>query len=323
MINPPIDMSATMDSTPASTAPSILDRIAGTPSWAGLSAYDRALLACDWLTQAGEPIPMWTRLRDLIGKGSPQDINRAKSDFRKALAQRLQDYQAVPTGIPATLAPLLATLWEKAIAQASQGFQTQEAAYQKLLIEQREQTHALIEENQSLETKQTLLEAEGLRLQQQIDALKEAGKALQLQLDTEREGRAQAEAMFAQARADALSLQADMQQALTRFEQVENMALMRIHEAREEATQALAKEALRYEKLKQNSSATFAGLRTKLADVIAREDQLRAESDAWLAERDVLRERLARAEKQVDTLVKPLAAPATKLVVGRRLIRGR
>ena len=302
---------------------SVKEHLQSLPDWERLNAYDRTQQCCAELLRRGMPIPSWTSIRDLIGKGSPQDINRAKSDFRKALAQRLQDYQAVPTGIPATLAPLLATLWEKAIAQASQGFQAQEAAYQKLLIEQREQTHALIEENQSLETKQALLEAEGLRLQQQIEALKEAGKALQLQLDTEREGRAQAEAMFAQARADALSLQADMQQALTRFEQVENMALMRIHEAREEATQALAKEALRYEKLKQNSSATFASLRAKLADATAREDQLRAESDAWLAERDVLRERLARAEKQVDALVRPLAAPATKLVVGRRLIRGR
>lgn len=93
------------------------------PNWDHLTAYERAFRCCEELTQRGEDLPSWLGIRQVIGKGSGQDINRAKSDFRKQQVEAVRKMRGVVKGVPEVLAPLLMTLWTTAIKEAGQEFE--------------------------------------------------------------------------------------------------------------------------------------------------------------------------------------------------------
>lgn len=84
----------------------ISQQLQQTPSWSTLNAYERAKLCCQLLNTLGLPIPSWMQIRQWIGKGSANDIHRAKQDFlldRQTVKSLLVQQDEMPTALSGSL----------------------------------------------------------------------------------------------------------------------------------------------------------------------------------------------------------------------------
>ena len=103
------------------------------PHWDGMSAYDRALACCRLLSQYGQPIPGWMQLRQWIGKGSANDIHRAKQDFLQGQQPNLE--AAKTESLPPALTGTLDAWWQQVRQAAADEFAAQTADWQQQLVE--------------------------------------------------------------------------------------------------------------------------------------------------------------------------------------------
>ena len=84
----------------------ISQQLQQTPNWSTLNAYERAKLCCQLLNTLGLPIPSWMQIRQWIGKGSANDIHRAKQDFlldRQTVKSVLVQQDEMPTALSGSL----------------------------------------------------------------------------------------------------------------------------------------------------------------------------------------------------------------------------
>lgn len=109
-----------------------------TENWSGLTAYERAKLCCQLLNTLGLPIPSWMQIRQWIGKGSANDIHRAKQDF-------LSERQTVKTDwmtqndLPTALSGSLQDWWQQLKHAAEQEYLTEKQQWQQEKTEQNAQ----------------------------------------------------------------------------------------------------------------------------------------------------------------------------------------
>ena len=297
--------------------------LASTPDWDSLNAYEMTKRCCAELTKRGRRLPSWMNIRDIIGKGSANDINRGKEDFRREHGDALRKMSGFVKGVPEALAPHILGFWTAAISLVREEFDGQVAEWQAQ-IERAEAAVAYAED----ERDQAVSRAEAL--QGQIAGLQEAMRTLQGRVDTERAAREQAERMFESNRQelagqrDELRAALDQSQkklgeAISRLEGVERRSLLEIDRARGEAKSKVAEMQAHAEKERTTLLAELNGARTRLVEF---EAQLYAsERKAALSDRELssLRERLQRAEGQVDRLTAALKRASTP----RRGIQGR
>ena len=84
----------------------ISQQLQQTPDWISLNAYQRAKICCHLLTTLGLPIPSWMQLRQWVGKGSANDIHRAKQDFlsdRQSVKSEWIQQDEMPTQLSGSL----------------------------------------------------------------------------------------------------------------------------------------------------------------------------------------------------------------------------
>jgi len=210
------------------------------------TAYQRAKVACSVLVERGEPVPNWMVLREIIGKGSSTDINRGIRDFRRDHAERLRQMSGVLPGVPEQLAPMVADLWDAAVAEARRQFDATVAQMQSL-VDQADARAAQAAEDVLAACAQ--LDAERAALQ----VANERCAGLELQLASERGRREQAEALFESHRAELISQRdqlgqaleenrREMQRALDRLDGERRHALMRVEEVRAAGAKELERE---------------------------------------------------------------------------------
>lgn len=134
------------------------------PDWDGMSAYERAHACCRLLSQLGQPIPGWMQLRQWIGKGSANDIHRAKQDFLQGHQPNVAS--AKTEHLPPALTGTLDAWWQQLRQAAADEFAEQTALWQQQL----ELADARCAEYaQQLQDAQVLLEQQA----QQIGALQQ------------------------------------------------------------------------------------------------------------------------------------------------------
>ncbi|MFZ3193300.1 MAG: DNA-binding protein [Moraxellaceae bacterium] len=128
----------------------ISQQLQQTENWSGLTAYERAKICCQLLTTLGLPIPSWMQIRQWIGKGSANDIHRAKQDF-------LLDRQTVKTQLiqqddmPTALSGSLQDWWLQLKQAAEQDYFAEKQQWQQQHTELQEElaaAHLLIEQQQ-------------------------------------------------------------------------------------------------------------------------------------------------------------------------------
>ncbi|ANN80847.1 DNA-binding protein [Bordetella flabilis] len=219
--------------------------LAATAGWDKMSAYERAKLACGALTRAGAAVPSWTTIRDIIGKGSAGDINRAKKDFRLEHADTLRKLEGFSAdGVPQSLTPYVVGLWREAISHAQRAFADKERVWE-------EEVEQAVAGHQHAEAELERAQAAAHAMQAKIDGLEQARLALQEQLQSEQAARIQAEKMIDQIRADLVgqrnrldaalaNAQTELGKAITRLEATEKRSMMEIERARQDAAQKIA-----------------------------------------------------------------------------------
>jgi len=291
------------------TMETVKSRLMASQEWQSLTAYEMTKRVCAELTSLGEKIPSWTAIRDVIGKGSANDINRAKDDYRKDHAEVLRKMTGFVDGVPAELTPHILGFWSGAVAFVKREFSQQELAWQS----------AVAQADEEASQTRTELEAannEVARFKAQLDGLQQANTALQQQVATELAAKQQAERLFESSRAELASQrdelrnaleksQAQLDDAITRLEGVENHALRQVQDARDEARKKV--EAIE-SKLKTQTSDHAVDLARVNRQL--RESQLELtdtkSSVALLAQdNENLRQRVSRAEATVDLLASP------------------
>lgn len=279
---------------------------AQSPGYEGSTAYDRTKICCQVLTERGEPIPSWMLIRDVIGKGSSTDINRGIKDFRKEHAVRLRQMSGIAPGIPQRLAPVVAALWEAAVAAAREEFDDKAA---------RLEAQALQADARAEQAENDLFAAQNhvQRLESTIDSLGTEKRGLESQLETERGARAQAERMFesnaAEVNAQREKLEATLQEtklemnrALERFDGERRYAMNQIEEARTKAATEVAAARSSAQRERTDFELATARLNNIIAELKAAAGAAEKRAADSKADADGLRVRLAAAEAVAERL---------------------
>lgn len=276
------------------------------PDWKSLTAYEMTKRLCAEMTSAGEKVPSWTAIRDIIGKGSAGDINRAKDDYRKEHGEDLRKMAGFVDGVPAVLAPHILGLWAAAIDCVKLEYAAKEEAWTSTVSQANErvlQADLLREEaRHELETAKA-----------HLSGLQQANTALQQQLRTEQSSRLQAEKLYEQSRSDQASQriefssslaqsQEQLNEAITRLEGVENHALRQVQEARDEARKKIEAAEARLKAQNSDFAVEQGRLNRQLIDL--RQKLIESDRSASLLELDKnnWKERAERAEGIVDQL---------------------
>lgn len=284
----------------------VKSRLMTVPDWQSLTAYEMTKRVCAELTSAGEKIPSWTAIRDIIGKGSANDINRAKDDYRKQHGEDLRKMAGFVDGVPPELAPHILGFWSAAIACVKREYADHERAWESAVAEADERAAQADRQRE-----EAYRERE--KTQAQLSGLQQANLALQQQLGTEQAARAQTERLFDQSRAEQATQREELRAALTqsqeqlndaitRLEGVENHALRQVQDARDEARKKVeAAES----KLKAQAADHTMDL-NRVNRQLAEHRQQLAESNKSVAlleqDRNNWRERAERAESTADLL---------------------
>jgi len=272
-----------------------------------MSAYTRTKLACAELTRAGASIPAWTTLRDLVGKGSANDINRAKKDFRQEHADALRKMEEFSAeGVPQVLTPHILGLWQAAIAYAQDAYAEKARVWQ-------EQVERAAAERQHAQDELARAQAAAQALQVNVVELEQTCLALQEQVRSEQVARAQAEKMIDDIRADLVGqrdrldaalahAQAEMEKAINRLEAAERRAMMEIERARREAAQQVASIQTRLKSGQEKHEQETMRLSAQLQDSQDHAARLREQRVALEQENRAFAERAKRAEALTDAL---------------------
>lgn len=286
---------------------SVSKSLLGTPGWASMTAYDRAKQCCAEITRIGEAIPSWIVIRDIIGKGSAGDINRAKRDFRVehgAALRKMEGFEA--QGMPESLTPHVVGLWQAAIEHVRAEFSEKEDAWQdRIDSAENAQVHAYAQRDEAI--------AEAQTLQAKAQGLEESIETLRSQVASEQGARAQAEQMAADTRADLIGqrdrldqalarTQEDLSKAITRLEGTERYTKMEIERVRQEAAQKLATLSALLEKEQSKYMIDTNRLDKALQEQRARSTSFQERNTTLTAESKENLDRALRAEQLANTL---------------------
>lgn len=151
-----------------------------TPNWSSLNAYERAKLCCQLLNTLGQPIPSWMQIRQWIGKGSANDIHRAKQDFlldRQTIKAELMQQHDLPTALSGSLQDW----WQQLKQAAEQEYSAEKQHWQK---EKKEQNAQLAAAMQEIEQQQQNLTQLKIRIEQQQAEYQQVCEQLALKQQT-------------------------------------------------------------------------------------------------------------------------------------------
>ncbi len=276
------------------------------PQYESGSAYVRTKILCDVLTKLGESIPSWMVLREHIGKGSANDINRGVKDFRGEHAQLLQRMDGLPEGVPEKLAQPMQALWHAALAEATEAFDQQRQEFHTQQAEAELIVSDALLERDNLAASLALANEKLTSAQLALAQEKERANA-------ERAAREQAEHMAGKHIADLTQQRDDMTRVVeantaelrtltARLEDERRRSLMQIEQARQQVE-------LARQQAYRESEQKMAKLETQLRSEIA--DQT-LEIFRWKKRCSDLEERNAKLTEQAKKDVRAAPAVAAK-----------
>ena len=276
------------------------------PVWEQLNAYEMSKRCCAELTKRGQKIPSWMHIRDIIGKGSANDINRGKRDFRQEHANVLRKMEGFVDGIPDAMTPHVLNFWTAAVSLAQERFEEQTTHWQH----QVEQAKIEVQQTQTV-YRETMVQFDAL--QERADGLQSTVVALQGQLNSEQAVRKQTERMLENNKQDLIQqrdelraalahAQQEWNRAITRLEGIEKHELLQINQARDEARRDIENIEIKAKQEYDRCLSEKSHIDRQLRDV--RVQLTQANQQRVLQEQDnvAMRDRLQRAETQVDHL---------------------
>lgn len=217
------------------------------PLYEQMTAYERALLCCQILGQEGLAIPGWMQIRQWIGKGSANDIHRAKQEYlqRQGNAGSLghEPRGMLPTALSGPLNDWWQQLQHEAqqqLLQAREQWQAEQAQWQLQATEHAAAQARWLSERQHMQHTIEILSQQVQALEQQTAASKAALEEVdQRQQRWTEEATQQREAMLEQQQhvlSAATTQWQQQQQALWQaLEGAQQFALQQIEHSRQDA----------------------------------------------------------------------------------------
>jgi hypothetical protein len=284
------------------------------PDFAGGTAYTRAKICCRVLTELGQAIPSWMAIREIIEKGSSNDISRGVKEFRTEHAEQLRQMGGAISGLPPQLAPLVRGFWEAAVAAARE-LHAQGVAEWQANVGAAE-TRAQLAEQAAERARADIAHAHGqiATLRAQIDADAEVRVQLKQQLESERELRRYAEQMREDSAVELAKQRLRLEEALAQSQTAMNQALARFDGERKhtllQIEQARASADGEVRNIRDHAIRTEAELRKKLEDISQHNTNLRSQFEVHHSrigkltqERDDLTVTVSRLEQQNRSMV--------------------
>lgn len=284
----------------------LISYLEATPEWGKLNAYERTKHCCAELTKRGERVPSWIVIRNLIGKGSSNDINRAKNDFRQEHGLTLRNKGDFSRDVPNDVTDQVSNLWVTATNHAQANFEEQIKKLQQQ-IESAELTITQIEnERDKALANVNLLNNEITKLQNDSEILRTNAKSERLAREhvvclleaNQQEISNQRERLIVTLD----NSQKELKDALSRLEGTENHVLMEIGRIREDAQKKHEMLEARHHKEIRAKEAAIKSLEHKLQTQLAFTNQNLQKTMVFERENQGLNERLQRSELLVDQL---------------------
>lgn len=284
----------------------LADQLEKTQGWTNLTAYERTKRCCAELTKRGERIPSWLIVRDIIGKGSSNDINRAKEDFRQEQGAALRKMSGFADGIPLAIANHMQGLWFAAIDYADSKFETQAKAWQEqIALSEAAVSKAENDRDHAL--------ASAAELTEELLGLKNLAATLKTEAASERMGKERAERLLAASQTELAAqkeklilalenAQKELSNAISRLEGAENHALMEAERVRSDCLNKLESLETAYGKEKIKMENNISRLESKLQNQSANEMAARQKISLLEKERNILIEHQHRSERLLDKL---------------------
>ncbi|CAG7857266.1 hypothetical protein MCAMS1_02033 [biofilm metagenome] len=284
----------------------LINHLETTPEWAKLNAYERTKRCCLELTKRGERIPSWIIIRNFIGKGSSNDINRGKRDFRQEHGSTLRKITGFTESITGGVAAQPNNLWVTATSYAHNGLEEQ--------IKKLRQQTALAELTIArLENECAQALTHSNRLNDEITRLKDAAEFLKANAACERLARARAEHLLetqqqeiSEQRGQLINAldnsQKELKAALSRLEGTENHVLLEIDRVKTDTQKKNDMLETRHRKEIQAKVDAIKNLEHKFQLQSAYENENRQKTILLEQDNRVLNELLQRAEALIDNL---------------------
>ncbi len=275
-----------------------------TPGFDAGTAFGRTKIACDVLVRRGEAIPSWERLREIIERGSSNDISKGVRAYRAEHAAMLSKLRGGAQGVPEPLADTFRQLWEQALSTARQEFV---AASDQMRL----QLDVAVAQAKDAADESARLEGRVRELLAQLEAAGATQEALKVQVQAERAAREQAERMFERNSAEiaaqrdelrnALSAaQVEWRKSLDRLDSEHRRALLQIEEARTKAQKDVDAARQATQRARDDAEMEAARSSTSMQELRQHLSKAEARYAASQQEAQELRARLARAEAQAD-----------------------
>lgn len=290
---------------------SLLDDMLESSDWPDLSAYERTKRYCDLCARTGEKVPSWTVIREIIGKGSSGDINRAKADWRNEHAQAIAERERIGA-LPQGLTAPMEDLWHEAVKAAEALFAEERADLEDAAARAKADA-------ETARAQMALAETRAAEFEQDAHEAALGRDAMAAQIETERSARAQAERMAAAHVADLAAArdavtaalersQAETRDALTRLEGVEAHTLREIDRARTDAERRIAKAEAEAKRAQDDAILKIARAERVAADLRAEIQDGHRQIAALERECAVLRERVDAMTSRAQALTQALTA---------------
>ncbi|QTP13381.1 DNA-binding protein [Serratia symbiotica] len=116
----------------------LIKEFSASQTYEGMNALQLAQQCCEKLAMLGQPLPGWREIREIIGKGSANDINKGKREYQDQQGKKLTQLNEMP-GVTEDMVEVMMLLRQKAFDVVSDSFKTQVIGWQNQVAEFRRQ----------------------------------------------------------------------------------------------------------------------------------------------------------------------------------------
>ena len=274
--------------------------LAKTPGWESKNAFEMTKLCCKELTLQGQQIGGWTNIREIIGKGSSNDITRGITAYLQEQAQMLYDMQGFVKGVPDELAPHILGFWKCAIEHAAKELTHKEQGWKN-------EKDRLISSLSAMESERSSLIDEKFEYESTIEELTKKNAELADRFKTEQIKHELTEQQLEASNKELANQRNTLRQALESAQKELNLALDRLEAAEKHALMEVNRTKSDYEARINVLDSKMASLRQEHTLELERHSlnaaNLKNKVVSLEQEKNGLKDRLLRSEQQVDKLM--------------------
>lgn len=263
-----------------------------------LRAQDQALLCYRALGRYGVIAPSWTRVREIIGKGSSNSISQAQKIFLAELGKFLTSAREIDASVPRAVADSFAGLWRDAVDHARQAFDGQTRKWKDQILQAEAARDAAEQARAEVASREQSLLA-------RIQGLDGIVKSLQEQLSTEKHNREQAERLLQHANNELIEQRNDLKQALAASQRETEAAITRLEGVQKHSLQEVAR-------ARSERDAEIARARSERDRLVAQLDEQRQALDTTSREIQALRLQLQAALQENSRLAEQIRTMAAE-----------